>query len=359
MIDGLPGFGPVIDDGAADRLWLMLGQRFRFYPKQGFFRTVIDDTARLNSFHPVRDYLDTLKWDGVPRIDKWLTTYGGAASSPYVDAVGALMLIAAVRRVRQPGCKFDEAVVLESPQGTNKSSALRVMAVKEEWFSDNLPLYAKGKEVIELLAGHWIMEAGELSGMKRADIEHLKAFFSRQVDEARMAYGHYPIRAPRQGIIVGTTNDEEYLRDLTGNRRIWPIRVKRFDIEALARDRDQIWAEAATREAAGASIRLDPALYKDAARQQAARTTEDPFYESLHAALEGQKGKITSEQVWDILGVPTHLRGQDQAKRVTSAMRRLGWKRPKNRLIKDGKKAVVGFTKGPQPWTLVKAKARM
>src|SRR5262249_32209823 len=155
-----PGFGPVLEDAAIDRLWLLYDQRFGFQPKMELLRIVLGDMARLNGFHPVRDYLDSLQWDGKLRLDKWLTTYGGVKASAYADAVGALMLIAAVRRVRQPGCKFDEMVVFEQPeQGVaEKSTLLKVLAVKEEWFTDQLPLNARGREVIEALRGKWIVE---------------------------------------------------------------------------------------------------------------------------------------------------------------------------------------------------------
>ena len=136
-----------------------------------------------------------------------------------MDAVGALILIAAVRRIRQPGCKFDEMLVLESPQGTDKSQALRVLAINNDWFSDYLPLNAKPQLVIEMLHGRWIVEAGELTGLKKADIEHLKAFLSRQIDRSRMAFGRLLKEYPRQCVIFGSTNLTEYLRDTTGNRR--------------------------------------------------------------------------------------------------------------------------------------------
>src|SRR5262249_50019060 len=162
-----------------------------------------------------------------------------------VRAVGALSLIAAVRRVRQPGCKFDEILVLEhEEQGTDKSTALRTLAVNDDWFSDDLPLNADSQKVIESLRGRWIIEAAELSGIRRADVEHMKALLSRQIDRARMSYGRLVSEVRRQCVFFGTTNSSEYLRDETGNRRIWPVGIKRVDIDALKRDRDQLWAEA-------------------------------------------------------------------------------------------------------------------
>jgi hypothetical protein len=360
LLDGLPGFGPTLDDAAVDRLWLLLDQRFGFQPKMELLRRVLGDTARLNGFHPVREYLGSLQWDGVPRLDKWLTTYGGVKSSEYVDAVGALMLTAAVRRVRSPGCKFDEMVVFEQPeQGIGeKSTLLRVLAVKEEWFTDQLPLNAQGKEVIEALRGKWIIEVAELSGMRRADAEHVKALLSRQVDRARMAYGRLVTEAPRQCIFVGTTNSQEYLKDTTGNRRYWPVLIVRFYIPALRRDLDQLWAEAAVREAAGASIRLDPELYPDAARAQARRTTADPYVAALQEHLgDKDNAKISSESVWIILDVKPGQRTQEQNARMGAAMREIGWRRPNSKnTVRIHGKLVVGYIKGEAgeaPWSIV------
>ena len=205
-----------------------------------------------------------------------MISYGSAKDTPYVRAVGAITLIAAVRRVRQPGCKFDEMLILESEQGTEKSVALETLAVNSEWFSDDLPLSADGKRVIEQTRGRWIIEAAELSGMRKADVEHLKAMLSRRTDRARLSYGRMTTEKRREFIVVGTTNEKTYLKDLTGNRRFWPVEVK-FNIHTLRRDRDQLWAEAAVREAQGESIRLDPKLWKDAADEQKERTVEEPL----------------------------------------------------------------------------------
>jgi predicted P-loop ATPase len=312
----------------------------------------------LNKFHPVREYLASLHWDGVERIDTWLTTYGGVEDNEYSRAVGALFLIAAVRRVRQPGCKFDEMVILEQEQqGTDKSTALATLAIRDEWFTDDLPLNIEGKQVIETLRGKWIVEAGELSGMKRTDIAHLKSFLSRQIDRARLAYGRIVSEVPRQCVIVGTTNDREYLRDTTGNRRYWPVRCQRFDVAALHRDRDQLWAEAAAREATGISIRLAPELWPTAAAQQAQRLTQDPWLEVLQeAGLDEMSGKISMGSIWTIVDVKGAQQTQEQSKRVGAAMRDLGWKRPNTAgTIKIDGKLVSGFVKGERPWRTVKA----
>lgn len=241
------------------------------------------------------------------------------------------MLVAAVRRVRSPGCKFDEMLVLEGEQGTNKSSALAIMSVRDDWFSDDLPLNADSKRVIESLEGRWIVEAAELKGMRKGDVEHLKAFLSRNTDRARMTYDRLNTVVPRQCVIFGTTNSSQYLRDGTGNRRFWPVRIKRFDLDALKRDRDQLWAEAAHREALGEAIRLAEELWPMAAAEQQKREVEDPYFLLLQEALGDAQGKIKASDVWDILDIPTAQRGQEHNARIGEAMRQLGWERGKLR----------------------------
>jgi predicted P-loop ATPase len=358
LLDGLKDFGPVVDDAALDRIWLLMDQRFRLQLAKELARTVILDVARLNKFHPVRDYLNAQRWDGVKRIDTWLTVYGGVEDNEYTRAVGALFLVAAVRRVRVPGCKFDEMVVFENDeQGTERSTMLATLAVCDEWFSDDLPLNVEGKQVIEALRGRWVVEAGELSGMRRADIAHVKALLSRQVDRARMAYGRIVSEVPRQCVIAGTTNDLEYLRDTTGNRRFWPVRCQRFDVEALKRDRAQLWAEAAAREARGISIRLDQKLWPMAGREQAKRLTKDPWLEALQeAGLGDMSGKISMGSIWVILDVRGGQQTQEQSCRVGKIMRDLGWRRPSvSGLVKIDGEPVSGFVKGEKPWNTVAA----
>ncbi len=335
LIEGLPECGPLLDDRAMERLWLTIDEKYRFRPVKDFFWTVVGDEARRHGFHPVVDHLAGLYWDGIPRIDKWLSTYGGAESTPYTDAVGALMLIAAVRRVREPGCKFDEMVVLESEQGTDKSSALRILAVNDDWFHDDVPLNADGKRVIEALSGRWIVEAAELNGMRKGEVEHLKAFLSRTHDRARMSYDRYPTEGKRQCIIVGTTNSGSYLRDSTGNRRFWPVAIKQFDTKALRCDRDQLWAEAAAREAQGASIRLDRSLWAAAGGEQALRRIADPWEEIVAEHLDGKEGKLTVEDAWTIVGVGEAHRTQEHNRRLGDAMKKAGWSHGRRR--RDGR----------------------
>ncbi len=327
VLDGLPGFGPHLDDAATARLWLRVIEEHNVHVKKDFFWTVIEDAARRDAFHPVAEYLDGLRWDGVERLDRWMVTHLGATESEYARHVGAIMLTAAVRRIRHPGCKFDEIVVLESEQGKSKSTALSILAVHEDWFSDDLPLGADAKVVIERTRGRFIIEAAELAGMNKKGLESLKAFASRRIDRSRMAWGRLPHSAPRHFIIVGTTNDDKYLSDSTGNRRFWPVRVGEIDLDALARDRDQLWAEAAQREAGGASIRLDRSLWQAAAVEQEERRLVDPFVHVLADVVRDLNGKVLSKDVWGVIGTPVGLRTPQLEARLGASMRELGFER--------------------------------
>ena len=340
LIDGLPGFGPVLDDAALTRMRLVMEEHWGLIFGKDRWFDIATDEARHNTFHPVRSYLDARQreWDGKARLDTWLTAYGGAEDSEYVRAVSAIALIAAVRRVRSPGCKFDEMAVLESEQGTNKSSALAILAINEEWFTDDCPLNADSKVLIEQLTGRWIIEMGELKGMRRGEVEHVKSMLSRRVDKARLAYGRMPVEQPRQCVFFGTTNDSAYLRDMTGNRRFWPVTVERFDLKALRHDRDQLWAEAAAREASGEAIRLPEHLWAVAGEHQAAREVMDPFLERLSERLDGQEGKVRASDIWAAVGLADDSkRTQDHNVRLSAVMQKLGWRRPPSKLRFDGR----------------------
>jgi predicted P-loop ATPase len=322
---------------------MQIDDKWHLSAAKDFFTDVVFDIAHQNSFHPVRDYLDGLDWDGVSRLDGWLHRYGGAKDDDYTKAIGALVLIAAVRRIRQPGCKFDEMLVLESDQGKNKSSALAILAKREDWFSDDLPLNADSQKVIERIAGRWIVEAAELAGMRKGEVEHMKSFLSRRIDRARMAYGRVPLEHPRQCVFIGTDNSGNYLRDSTGNRRIWPVRIEQFDLVALSRDVDQLWAEASIREANAESIRLDKTLWDAAAAEQEERRIDDPFVEVLQERLGDQEGKIRTLDLWNALGVEVERRTQDQNARLGSVMRQLGFERKK---LYFGKSTSWGYQRG-------------
>lgn len=346
-LSGLADAGPVLEDKDVTHLRILVAEKLGLkYTKDGFWDYVTDYAYR-RSYHPVREYLAGLVWDDVPRLDRLLPVYAGAEDSEYVRAVGSIPLIAAVRRVRQPGCKYDEVLVLEGVQGGDKSSAIRVLAVHDEWFVDSLPLGADSKVVMEQIAGGWLIEFAEMSGMNKSDVENVKAQVARQHDKARMSYGRLTTERARQCVFFGTTNADQYLRDQTGNRRFWPVKVDRFDLEALRRDRDQIWAEAAARESAGESIRLARHLWSVAGEHQAKRMVRDTFLDTLSELLEGVEGKLRADDVWAVVGLDDKgRRTQQQGDRLHAAMTRLGWSRPPDDRLRFGGKRLSAWMKG-------------
>ena len=344
-VEGLDGFGPELIEDAINRIRMEVAERYGFIPPKDWLFDAIRDLALRAKFHPVREMLSVLqvKWDGVARLDTWLSTYGGADDTPFVRAVGALTLIAAVRRVREPGCKFDTMLVLEGSQGSSKSSAISILAMRAEWFADHLPFHADGREVIEHLTGIWLMEAGELTGLGRADVAKVKALLSRGEDRGRAAYARQMQAVKRQCIFIGTTNDSAYLADSTGNRRFLPVRAPEFDLEALKEDREQLWAEAATREADGESIVLPKSLWSVSAEEQEARRLESPVKTQLAHFLDGRTGRLSMVTLWKLLDVP--ITNQNAlSKLVTEAMTELGWVRCKRRF--GGANPQSGYAKG-------------
>ena len=229
-----------------------------------------------NRFHPVRDYLDTLSWDGQERVETVLIDYLGAEDTPYVRAVTRKALTAAVTRVMRPGCKFDNVLVLVGPQGVGKSTLLRKLG--REWYCENLTT-VQGKEAAEQLHGVWIMEMGELAGLKKAEVEIIKNFISRQEDSYRPAYAVKKETYPRQCIFIGTTNNSDFLRDPSGNRRFWPVATGATEATAsvftdLTNDVvGQIWAEAVSLYEAGEPLHL-PAEVEEMARMAQERHRE-------------------------------------------------------------------------------------
>lgn len=199
--------------------------------------------GRRDSFNPLRNYLDGLAWDGVARLDTWLSTYLGVDQTAYAASVGRKWLISAVARAFKPGCKADHVLILEGPQGRGKSTALATLMPVHAWFADT-PIDIGNKDAYLGLRGKWIVELAELSSLRKADLDRAKAFFSSPVDTYRPPYGRIPADFPRQCVFAGTVNLDQYLSDETGNRRFWPVMCGIIDLEALAADRDQLWAEA-------------------------------------------------------------------------------------------------------------------
>lgn len=242
-----------------------------------------------NRFHPVRDYLNSLVWDGKPRIDSLLIDYLGAEDSEFVRAVTRKALAAAVARVMEPGCKMDYMLVLVGPQGVGKSQLLKRLG--RDWFSDSITT-VQGKEAYEQLQGAWIIEMAELAATRKAESEAIKHFLSKREDIYRVAYGRQVSVFPRQCVFFGSTNDYAFLRDRTGNRRFWPVVVnpqlatKSLWEDLTEAELDQIWAEAVQAWRDGEKLYLPPVLELTARDIQEAHTEESEKAGAVREYLE-------------------------------------------------------------------------
>jgi predicted P-loop ATPase len=282
--------------------------------KVEFPRQVIMDqkviAAERHAFHPVREYLEGLSWDGVKRADALLIDYLGAEDNKYTREATARILLAAVKRIFEPGAKFDSMLVLSGPPNTGKSMLIGKLGGK--WFSDNLTFEdMKDKTGAEKLPNYWILEISEMKGMKKTDVESSKAFISRQEDIYRAAYGRNTERHPRQCVFFGTVNDASgYLKDITGNRRFWPIEITGHGTKKPWQlsddDIDQIWAEMYARYKGGErNLLLSPEAQKVAEEKQKAAMEADDregiVQEYLETLLPDDWEKLSLQDRQDFL----------------------------------------------------------
>jgi predicted P-loop ATPase len=259
---------------------------------------VMDAVALVASespYHPVRDYLESLEWDGVGRLSHWLTTYVGAPDTKLNRAIGSKWMIAAVARIMDPGCKADHIPIFEGPQGIGKSRLVETLA--GDFGTDDMPdLTSKDAQIA--LAGIWIVEFSELDSLNRAEASRIKSFLSRRVDRYRPPYGRRMEEHPRQCSFAGTANKCDYGNDETGLRRYWPVVCGNIDLEALQRDRDQLWAEARERCRNGETWWLEDAdVIADAQVEQEARQRDDLWDQYIAGWLNSHPEPVSTADV--------------------------------------------------------------
>jgi predicted P-loop ATPase len=292
----------------------------------------VEAVAKDASFHPVRDYLTGLAWDGTTRVSRFAVTYLGAEDTAYHSEVSTRMLIAAVARIMQPGCKHDHMPIFEAPQGAGKSQTIK--ALFEPWFTDDIAEFGS-KDASMQVRSAWCLEVAELSAMTRSEIERVKAFITRSTDRFRPSYGRRVIEVPRQVVFFGSTNALEYLKDETGGRRFWPIRCGKIRPSAIVRDRDQLWAEAVALYNAGEPWWLtDEALLVQAREQQEHRYQEDPWQEFIANYCAAADDVLVAE-ILEALGVERERWGQVEQNRVARCLAKLGWERYQKRLSSE------------------------
>lgn len=291
----------------------------------------VDSVSRETTFHPVRDYLLGLQWDGEKRLHRWLHNHLSAPQSDYTTTVGRHLLMGAVARIFNPGCKLDTVVILEGPQGSGKSSAIQILF--GEYFTDDVAEVGS-KDAAMQIRGRWGVELPELDALSKSDAAKIKAFLSRRVDRFRPPYGSRVIESPRSCVFVGTTNSETYLKDETGGRRFLPIETGKINLESLEACRDQLWAEAVYEviQQEGNWWIEDRAVSDAAREEQRSRYHSDPW-ESVVAAYVEQRSLVL---LLDVMVEGLHLQlsncNQGHQTRVARILRTLGFTRTQRRI---------------------------
>ncbi len=279
------------------------------------------------SFHPVKTWLRSLVWDETPRIGVWLPRYMGAPFNAYTQHIGRMFFVQMVARIAEPGCQADHMLVLEGNQGILKSSACRVLG--GEWFSDHLPEITNGREASQHLRGKWLIEVAEMHAMNRAEATQLKSFITRTTERYRPYWGRNEVIEPRQCVFVGTTNQDCYLRDPTGGRRFWPVQTgveSAIDLEGLAADREQLFAEAVHSYRQGDQWWPDPQFEAEFVRpEQAARFEGDIWEDKIRQHVSGRIRVTTAEIAKDCLLIPDQHMTVAHAVRIAGVLKELGW----------------------------------
>jgi len=292
-------------------------------------RDAVHARAVENSVHPVREYLDSLVWDGVRRVDGWLNYFMGTPVDRYSVAVGEMFLISMVARIYEPGCKADYTVILEGEQGIQKSAACSILGGK--WFSDCLPDMTQGKEAAQHLRGKWLIEISEMAAMSKAEAAQLKSFMTRRHEIYRPPYGKEEISEPRQGVFIATTNDSFYLKDPTGNRRFWPIKVTHVRLDELERDRDQLFAEAISLYRKGKHWWPDAEFEATFIKPQQEARREEDAWESIivdYLARERLGKVLISEIAISAIGMSgVNKINRESQNRIVAILMRLGYRR--------------------------------
>ncbi|WP_181824627.1 VapE domain-containing protein [Phaeobacter gallaeciensis] len=305
----------------------------RMWPKisKGDVIDAVDSVAESNVYEPVQDYLRAVKWDGVPRLDTWLVNYAGVdcgvdpAVINYNAQIGRKWLISAVARAMQPGCQADYALILEGLQGVGKSSLFGALCPDPDWFGDSLPDFHT-KDASEYLHGKWIVELSELTNVLKSEVEDMRRFLTRKVENFRASYARLHEKHPRRVVFAGSTNRDDYLKDAEGERRFWITRcVMPLDVAGLAAIRDQLWAEAYAAYMSGENWYLDDHTEAYARNVQRMRVPKHEWEREL-ALFLSDKHEVTVTMCCNAMQLSEYgKRNVRMEREVGIALRNIGW----------------------------------
>jgi predicted P-loop ATPase len=318
---------PLTDD-VIGRLMTQAGDtQYQFRPAEALFRRTVETVARENPYDPVVEHLAECeaRWDGKFRLVTWLSMACGVPCDPYHQAVGKNLIGAMVKRARKPGSKHDEVVILMGAQGTYKSTLCRTLAWCPEFFTDSVAFDGSPQNMIPQMFGKWLIELSELDGMANRETSFLKRFLSTAADTVTLKYKALSTDYARRCVFVGTTNDDRVLRDATGNRRFLPVRIERkIDVEWVRENLQQLFAEAAVLESAGADFHMPADVLSDAQTHQESARAESDFEAHLDAWFEGDTPALVGAA--DIAVLLREATGKSiAANRYGPIMRRLGF----------------------------------
>jgi predicted P-loop ATPase len=295
-------------------------------------RDAIVYEAKKRRFHPVRNWLNSLQWDGLRRLETFGPVYLGCIDTPYVRAVCEMFLISMVARIFEPGCKVDHMLILEGPQGRLKSTVCSVLS-GEEYFTDDLPDHLGDKDTKLHMRGKWLIEVSEMHAFNRAESTALKSFLTRRTEQYRPPYGGMEVTEPRQCVFIGTSNKDAYLRDETGGRRFWPIKCIEIDLPLLVGDRDQIFAEAVALYRNGTHWWPDRKFEEEHIKpEQDKRYEDDAWGDPLREwpAAQGVSEFTMAEISFGALGLERARLGMIEQKRIAAILQMDGWKKVKS-----------------------------